>query len=78
MSVRLIGTQIKFHFIHNKSWPCGDHSADAALENASRSLPVIDGLLAATAKIHRMTLVTRNTPDIPNLGVHILNPFELK
>jgi predicted nucleic acid-binding protein len=46
--------------------------------NASRPLPVIDGLLAATAKIHRMTLVTRNTADIVDLGVHILNPFELR
>ena len=45
--------------------------------NASRPLPVIDGLLAATAKIHRMTLVTRNIADIVDLGVHILNPFEL-
>ena len=46
--------------------------------NASRPLPVVDGLLAATAKIHRMTLVTRNTADIADLGVHILNPFELR
>ena len=46
--------------------------------NASRPLPVIDGLLAATAKIHRMTLVTRNTADIADLDVHILNPFELR
>jgi toxin FitB len=44
--------------------------------NATRSLPVIDGLLAATAKIHRMTLVTRNTADIADLGVETLNPFE--
>jgi predicted nucleic acid-binding protein len=44
--------------------------------NASRPLPVIDGLLAATAKIHRMTLVTRNTAEIADLDVHILNPFE--
>ena len=46
--------------------------------NASRPLPVIDGLLAATAKIHRMTLVTRNTADIADMGVHILNPFKLR
>ena len=45
--------------------------------NASRPLPVIDSLLAATAKIHRMTLVTRNTADIAGLDVHVLNPFEL-
>ena len=45
---------------------------------ASRPLPVIDSLLAATAKIHRMTLVTRNTAEIADLDVHILNPFELR
>jgi toxin FitB len=44
--------------------------------NASRPLPVIDGLLAATAKVHRMTLVTRNTAGLADLGVHILDPFE--
>jgi predicted nucleic acid-binding protein len=43
--------------------------------SARRPLPVIDGLLAATAKVHRMTLVTRHTPDIADLGVQILNPF---
>jgi toxin FitB len=46
--------------------------------SANRPLPVIDGLLAATAKIHRMTLVTRNTDDIADLDVSILNPFELR
>jgi predicted nucleic acid-binding protein len=45
--------------------------------NANRPLPVIDGLLA-TAKIHRLTLVTRNTADIADLDVPILNPFELR
>ena len=45
--------------------------------NATRPLPVIDGLLAATAKVHRMTLVTRNTADMADFDVHILNPFEL-
>lgn len=43
--------------------------------SAHRPLPVIDGLLAATAKVHRMTLVTRNTIDVADLGVQILNPF---
>ena len=46
--------------------------------NTTRPLPVIDGLLAATAKVHRMTLVTRNTADIADFDVHILNPFELR
>lgn len=42
---------------------------------ASRPIPVIDGLLAATAKIHRMTLVTRNEADVAGLGAKVLNPF---
>lgn len=46
--------------------------------SANRPLPVIDGLLAATAKIHRMTLVTRNTDDIADLDVSTLNPLELR
>jgi predicted nucleic acid-binding protein len=54
-----------------------DHAVGGRL-NASRPLSVIDGLLAATAKIHRMTLVTRNTADIADLDVPILNPFELR
>jgi toxin FitB len=43
--------------------------------NAIRPLPVIDSLLAATAKVHAMTLVTRNFLDMSNLGVRVLNPF---
>jgi predicted nucleic acid-binding protein len=46
--------------------------------NANRPLRVIDGLLAATAKVHRVTLVTRNIADSVDLGVQILNPFELR
>lgn len=43
--------------------------------NARGPLPVIDGLLAATAKIHGLTLVTRNVADVANCGVAVLNPF---
>jgi predicted nucleic acid-binding protein len=38
-------------------------------------LPRIDGLLAATAKVHGLTLVTRNVADISRTGVSLLNPF---
>ena len=44
--------------------------------DAIRSVPVIDGLIAATAKVHQMTLVTRNVVDMEGLGVEVLNPFE--
>ena len=44
--------------------------------NAVRTLPVIDGLLAATAAVMGLTLVTRNTADVASTGVALLNPFE--
>jgi len=44
--------------------------------SASRPIPTIDGLLAATAKVHRMTLVTRNETDVSGLGANVLNPFD--
>ena len=52
---------------------------DAADEWGRLSVPdplsVIDGLLAATAKVRGMTLVTRNTRDVERTGVTCLNPF---
>ncbi len=36
---------------------------------------VIDGLLAATAKHHNLTLATRNTKDIARTGVALFNPW---
>lgn len=38
-------------------------------------LPAIDGLLAATALEHDLTLVTRNLKDFERSGVRLLNPF---
>ena len=40
-----------------------------------RPVPVVDGLLAATAKVHDMILVTRNVSDVEGLGVQVFNPF---
>ncbi len=39
-------------------------------------LPEVDGLLAATAIVHNLTLVTRNTRDVARTGVRLLNPFD--
>jgi toxin FitB len=38
-------------------------------------LPLIDGLLAATAKVHNLTLVTHNFADIARTGIAWLDPF---
>jgi len=43
--------------------------------NAPAPLPVVDGLLAATALIHGWTLVTRNAADVAGTSVRLLDPF---
>jgi toxin FitB len=48
----------------------------AAARNSGTVLPVIDGLLAATALEHNLTLVTRDTGQIPSMGVAVFNPWE--
>ena len=48
----------------------------AAARNSGIVLPVIDGLLAATALEHNLTLVTRDTGQIPSMGVAVFNPWE--
>jgi toxin FitB len=44
--------------------------------SAKRSLSTTDALLAAAARVHGMTLATRNTVDVADLGADVLNPFE--
>jgi len=39
-------------------------------------MPVVDGLLAATAVQHNLTLVTRNTGDVAQTGALVFNPWE--
>ena len=46
-----------------------------ALLGIPSPLPLIDGLLAATAKVHGLTLVTRNVADVAPAGVTLLDPF---
>ena len=51
----------------------GRLAASAKLRGAP--LAVVDGVIAATASHHRLTLVTRNIKDFANLGVDLLNPW---
>ena len=44
--------------------------------SASRSLPAIDTLIAATAMVHRLTLVTRNTRNGELTGVLLIDPWK--
>lgn len=44
--------------------------------NPAETLPTVDGLLAATAIVHGLTVATRNVRDFARTGVPILNPWE--
>ena len=44
--------------------------------SAQRPRPVIDTLLAATAIAHDLILVTRNTADVQDTKVNLLNPWK--
>lgn len=48
------------------------HSAALHIPNPR---PIRDGLIAATAFVHGMTVVTRNVADFAPTGVSILNPW---
>lgn len=48
------------------------------LAGAARPLPAIDGLLAATALHHDMTLVSRNVKDFIGLNLDIINPWDVQ
>lgn len=44
-------------------------------ERRGRRWPVLDSLLAATAMVHHLTLVTRNIADVQDLGAEVVNPW---
>ena len=46
--------------------------------NAERRVASVDGLIAATAIVHALTVVTRNVRDFTAADVQVLNPFEPK
>lgn len=47
----------------------------AADQKRGRSLPMLDGLLLATAAVHELTIVTRNERDFEGRGVLVHNPW---
>jgi predicted nucleic acid-binding protein len=63
---------------------CADHiiAVDAAVAeqwgrlNVPDPLPVIGGLLAATARAHGLTLATRNAAGLATSGVALVNPWD--
>src|SRR5258708_3850714 len=48
----------------------------AEAKRKGKTLSIIDGLLAATALHHNLTVVSRNASDFTNTQVPVLNPWE--
>ena len=48
----------------------------AQAQGKGLTLPVVDGLLAATALQHNLTAVTRNVSDFAVAGLSVINPWE--
>jgi hypothetical protein len=50
-------------------------AAEWGRHRAAKAIPSIDGLIAATATAHDLTLVTRNLADMTGTGARLHNPF---
>ena len=46
------------------------------LKRKGQTMPLLDGMIAATALQHDLTIATRNTRDFKKAGAKTLNPFE--
>lgn len=55
----------------SRAWAC----LVADLRQRGTTMPLFDSLIAATARAHDLTIVTRNDRDFAFCGVDIVNPF---
>lgn len=52
----------------------GEFTAQA--RDRGRPLPVTDGLIAATAQVHGLAVITRNVKDFRETGVFLIDPWQ--
>lgn len=48
----------------------------AQAELSGRPIPAVDALIASTARVHSLAVVTRNVRDFENTGVEVVNPWD--
>jgi predicted nucleic acid-binding protein len=70
----LISQPRRFHIL-DVDLAIADQAADY---RAAHDTPFEDSLIAATARVHNLTLATRNTADFQATGIPLVNPWEPK
>ena len=68
----IIAQPTRFRIL-NVDRPIAELAADF---RAAHGTPFEDSLIAATAKIHALTVATRNTAHFQTCGIDVLNPWE--
>ena len=56
---------------------CTWGTLEGEAEAKGRPVPVLDGLIGATAIAHNLTVATRNTGDIEGIGARVFDPWTL-
>lgn len=65
------------HGFHDRIVPVTEDIAEEWGRLTVRNdIPFVDGLLVATAFVHKWTLVTRNVVDVARTGIAVINPFD--
>jgi predicted nucleic acid-binding protein len=74
----------KWHDEEITGIPCHDWTAETAfrwaelladLRRAGHSMSIKDSMIAATARLHDLTIATRNVHDFRHAGVKLVDPF---
>lgn len=71
---QLLAQPHRFHIL-DVNLAVAEQAADF---RAAHDTPYEDSLIAATAKVHDLTLATRNTADFQATGIALVNPWEHK